>query len=49
MTTSQERALTLALDIVKTQDGEAVRASEFIVLMQERNVETASCAIVGAC
>jgi hypothetical protein len=42
MTTSRERALTLALDIVKKQAGASASACELIVLMQERNGETAA-------
>jgi hypothetical protein len=40
MTTSRERALTLALDIVKKQAGPPLSASEFIILMQRRNAKT---------
>jgi hypothetical protein len=42
MTTSRERALTLALDIVKKQAGGAAFARELIVLMQEYNEQTTS-------
>jgi len=42
MTTSRQRAQTLALDIVKKQDGGAVFARELMVLMREYNGQTSS-------
>jgi hypothetical protein len=41
MTTSRQRAQTLALDIVKKQDGGAAIGRESIVLMREYNGQTA--------
>jgi hypothetical protein len=40
MTTSRERALTLAPDIVKKQAGRAVYAGQISILMQGRNAKT---------
>jgi hypothetical protein len=42
MTTSRQRAQTLALDIVKKQDGVPAFARELIVLMRENNEQPTS-------